>query len=140
MIDAIWVPTSVHFVTGTLVVVATLAALVAALVHALRSRPLAPWAHALFIAAQVSLAVQALIGIKLLDQGLGPLQLYIHYVGGLGPLFFFLLYYWLPMSFRARRWSATLVTGAALLFAVMAYGIGQAYDPAAVVSLVILLS
>lgn len=127
MIDAIWVPTSVHFVTGTFVAVATLAALVAALVTAVRSRPLARWAQTLFILAQVSLAVQALIGIKLLDQGLGPLQLYIHYLGGLGPLFFYLLYYWLPASFRERRWSATLVTGSAFLFAIMAYGIGQTY-------------
>jgi heme A synthase len=131
VIDAIWVPTSVHFVTGTLVVLVTLAALVAASVHAVRSRPLGRWTHGLFIAAQAVLAVQALIGIKLLDQGLGPLQLYIHYVGGLGPLFFYLLYYWLPASFRARRWSATWVTGAAFAFAIMAYVIGERYDPTA---------
>ncbi|MDF1523318.1 MAG: hypothetical protein P1P87_10920 [Trueperaceae bacterium] len=132
MIDAIWVPTSVHFLVGTLVVVAGLAALTAAAYHGFRNRSPARWAHGLLILAQLTLAVQALIGIKLLDQGLGPLQLYIHYVGGLGPLLFFLLYYWLPAPFRAGRWSATLVTGAAFAFALMAYSIGQSYDPTAV--------
>ena len=131
MIDAVWVPTSVHFLVGTLVVVSSLAALAAAAYHAFRNRPPARWAHGLFILAQLTLAVQALIGIKLLDQGLGPLQLYIHYVGGLGPLLFYLLYYWLPAPFRARRWSATLMTGSALAFALMAYVIGQSYDPTA---------
>lgn len=131
MIDAIWVPTSVHFFVGTLVVVTGLAALAAAAVHGVRDRPPPRWTHGLFILAQLTLAVQALIGIKLLDQGLGPLQLYIHYVGGLGPLLFYLLYYWLPAPFRARRWSATLVTGAAFTFALMAYYIGESYDPTA---------
>lgn len=131
MIDAIWVPTSVHFLVGTLVVLTSLAALAAAVVHGVKNRPPARWAHALFVLAQVTLAVQALIGIKLLDQGLGPLQLYIHYVGGLGPLFFYLLYYWLPAPFRARRWSATWVTAAAFLFALSAYYIGESYDPTA---------
>jgi multisubunit Na+/H+ antiporter MnhB subunit len=131
VIDAIWVPTSVHFWVGTLVVVASLAALAAAAYHGVRNRTPARWAHGLFILAQLTLAAQALIGIKLLDQGLGPLQLYIHYVGGLGPLLFYLLYYWLPAPFRARRWSATLVTGSAFAFALMAYAIGESYDPAA---------
>ncbi len=131
VIDAIWVPTSVHFFVGTLVVVTSLSALVAAAYHGFRNRPPARWAHGHFIVAQLTLAVQALIGIKLLDQGLGPMQLYIHYVGGLGPLLFYLLYYWLPASFRARRWSATWVTGVAFAFVLMAFFIGESYDPAA---------
>ena len=131
MIDGIWVPTAVHFATGTIVVLATLAAVIVSAIHAFRDRSLPRWANGVFIAAQVALAVQALVGIKLLDQGLGPLQLYIHYLGGLGPLFFYLLYYWLPDGFRAWRWSASLVTGAAFLFALMAFGIGESYDPAA---------
>jgi hypothetical protein len=131
VIDAIWVPTSVHFLVGTLVVLTGFAALAVAAYHGVRNRPPARWAHGLFILAQLTLAAQALIGIKLLDQGLGPLQLYIHYVGGLGPLLFYLLYYWLPASFRARRWSATWVAGAAFAFALMAYYIGQSYDPTA---------
>ncbi len=81
MIDAIWVSTSVHFATGATVVVATLAAWLASLVQAVRNRPLPRWIHGLFIAAQLSLAVQVLLGIKLLDQGLGPL------VAGLAFLF-----------------------------------------------------
>jgi hypothetical protein len=131
VIDAIWVPTSVHFFVGTSVVVTGLAALIAAAYHGFRNRPPAHWAHGLFIVAQLTLAVQALIGIKLLDQGLGPQQLYIHYVGGLGPLLFYLLYYWLPASFRARRWSATWVAGVAFAFVLMAFFIGESYDPAA---------
>lgn len=82
------------------------------------------------IVAQVFLMVQALLGIKLLDQGLGPLQLYIHYVGGLAPLLFYMAYYWLPASFLRRwPWTATLVSAAAFLFAVMAFFIGRSYVP-----------
>ena len=131
MIDAIWVPTSVHFAVGTFVVFTSAAAVATAVTQGVRNRPPGRWMHASFVLSQVTLAVQALIGIKLLDQGLGPLQLYIHYVGGLGPLFFFLLYYWLPASFRTRRWSASGVTIAAFLFAISAYYIGQVYDPTA---------
>ncbi len=83
--------------------------------------------HSVFIVCQLVLMLQALIGIKLLDQGMGVLQLYIHYVGGLAPLAFFLLYYWLPEKTRNARWTATLVTGSAFLFAIMAFFIGQSY-------------
>lgn len=131
MIDAIWVPTSVHFAMGATVVVATLAAWLGSLVPALRKRPLPRWVHGLFIAAQLSLAVQVLLGIKLLDQGLGPLQLYVHYLGGTGPLLFFLVYYWAPPRFRAWRGSAPLVAGLAFVFVLMAFGIGESYDPTA---------
>jgi hypothetical protein len=131
VIDAIWVPSSVHFAMGATVVVATLAAWLAALVQALRNRPLPRWVHGLFIAAQLSLAVQVLLGIKLLDQGLGPLQLYVHYLGGTGPLLFFLVYYWAPPRVRAWRASAPLLSGLAFLFVLMAFGIGESYDPAA---------
>jgi multisubunit Na+/H+ antiporter MnhB subunit len=72
--------------------------------------------------------VQALIGIKLLDQGSGFMQLYIHYVGGLGPLLFYMLMYWFPARDDLRKTRvAALVTGSAFLFAVMAYTIGGAY-------------
>ena len=127
MLDQIWVPPSVHLVSGTFVLLATLAALVISAVFAWRNRPFNAGASAMLIVAQLALMVQAVIGIKLLDQGLGPLQLFIHYLGGLGPLLFFFVYYWLPRSVRARRWTAVLVTSSAFLFAVMAFGIGQSY-------------
>lgn len=81
-----------------------------------------------FLAAQIALVVQALLGIKLLDQGQGILQLYIHYVGGLIPLGVFLAGGWLvrgdtPRS--ARLLLILLVVG--LGSAAMAYTIGQAY-------------
>src|SRR5690554_2092542 len=127
MIDAIWVPSSVHLVSGTVVLLATLAALVVSVYFAWRNRPLGAGASAVLIVAQLSLMVQAVIGIKLLDQGLGPLQLFIHYLGGLGPLLFFFVYYWLPREVRRKRWTAVIVTSSAFLFAVMAFGIGQSY-------------
>jgi len=100
---------------------------VVAILFAWRGRELGTSAHAVLIVAQVSLMVQAVIGIKLLDQGLGPLQLFIHYLGGLGPLGFFFVYYWLPRRVRLKRWTAAIVTSSAFLFAVMAFGIGMSY-------------
>ncbi|NLG08373.1 MAG: hypothetical protein GX560_03815 [Deinococcales bacterium] len=127
MIDSIWVPSSVHVTTGMLVLVTTLLATVVTAVLAVRRRPLGAGAHAVLIAAQVALMAQAVIGIKLLDQGLGPLQLFVHYLGGLGPLLFFFVWYWLPSRLRDARWTPLIVTGSAFLFALMAFGIGQSY-------------
>lgn len=81
-----------------------------------------------FLAAQVVLVGQALLGIKLLDQGQGIVQLYIHYIGGLIPLGAFLAGGWLargdtPRS--ARLLLILLVVG--LASGVMAFTIGQAY-------------
>ena len=129
MIDSIWVPSSVHFAVGTAVVLTTLASLVTAVVYAVRRRTLPRWAHGLFIVTQVVLATQLLIGIKLLDQGLGPRQLFVHYLGGTGTLFFYLLFYWLPEPRRSARWTATVLTGMAFLFALMSFGIGESYTP-----------
>jgi len=128
MIDRIGVPPSIHRDIGIAVLVITFAAFLVAALFAARRSALPGWSKPLFIAAQIVLMVQALIGIKLLDQGSGFVQLYIHYVGGLGPLLFYMLMYWFPAS-DAHRQSriATLVTGAAFMFAVMAYAIGGAY-------------
>src|SRR5690554_6737020 len=127
MIDAIWVPSSVHLISGMVVLLTTLAAVAVSGYFAWRNRPLGPGASAVLIVAQLSLMVQAVIGIKLLDQGLGPLQLFIHYLGGLGPLLFFFVWYWLPSRLRDARWTPLIVTGSAFLFALMAFGIGQSY-------------
>jgi len=129
VIDEIWLSPNVHVVSGAVVVLATLAALVVSTVFAWRERDLSPAAHTTLVVAQVTLMVQALVGIKLLDQGLGTLQLFIHYVGGLGPLLFFFVYYWLPSTWRRKRWTSVAVTGSAFLFAVMAFGIGASYVP-----------
>lgn len=127
MIDSIWVSPSVHVFSGTIVLLATLLAMFVTAFFAWRNRHLNGGVHALLIATQLILIVQAVIGIKLLDQGLGPMQLFIHYLGGLGPLLFFLVYYWLPRPVRARRWTAFTVTSSAFLFALMAFGIGMSY-------------
>ncbi len=127
MIDSIWVPPSVHVTTGMVVLFTTLLATVVAATLAIRNRRLGSGAHAVLIAAQVALMVQAVIGIKLLDQGLGPLQLFVHYLGGLGPLLFFFIWYWLPARVRYARWTPLVVTGSAFLFAIMAFGIGMSY-------------
>ncbi|HLV12399.1 MAG TPA: hypothetical protein VKY42_08140 [Trueperaceae bacterium] len=131
MIDGIWVPSSVHFAVGTAVVLTTLASLVVAAVLGARGRTPGRWAHGLFICTQLVIAAQLLIGIKLLDQGLGPMQLFVHYLGGTGTLFFYLLLYWLPERQRGGRWVPTLLTGMAFLFALMSFTIGEMYTPTA---------
>lgn len=129
MIDELWLPPSVHMAVGTAVLVTTLASLIVAFMFQLRRRELPRWVHALFIATQVVIAVQLLIGIKLLDQGLGPMQLYVHYLGGTGVLFLYLLFYWLPARYRRGGWSATVLTGLAFAFALMTFTIGEMYVP-----------
>lgn len=128
MIDNIFIPSSVHVAIGILVMVSTLAATVVTGLLAWRRQGVTPLAHWIMILAQIALIIQILIGVKLLDQGLGVLQLYIHYIGGLGAFFFFLLYYWfLPKSPTRRGWLAFAMSLLAFLFAIQSYFIGQAY-------------
>lgn len=127
MIDELWVPTWVHLSLGSAVLLTTLALLVAAVIFRLRRRELPAWVMGLLIVAQVVVAAQLLLGIKLLDQGLGPMQLYVHYLGGTGVLFFYLLLYWLPATMRRTGWTATVLTGLAFAFALMTFTIGQMY-------------
>jgi len=80
------------------------------------------------IVAQLALMFQALIGVKLLDQGAGVLQLYVHYLGGLAPLGFFLAASWWPIE--NKRLQARILTAAtigAFLFSFMSFTIGRSY-------------
>lgn len=127
MIDQIWLQPAVHFWTGLAVVITTLLSLLVTVTFAIRKQKVNRVVYAVLLLTQVSLMVQVLVGIKLLDQGLGPLQLYIHYVGGLGALFFYVLLYWLPQRVREQRWTAFSLSTLGFLFALMAFGIGSSY-------------
>lgn len=128
MFDVIVIPTSLHVTVGVLVMLTTLAATVVSGWLAVRKVPLNSLARWTMILAQIVLALQVLIGIKLLDQGLGVLQLYVHYIGGLGPLFFYLLMYWFPARQPVRQTRvAFLVSLLGFLFAIQAFFIGRAY-------------
>ncbi len=128
MIDRIIIPPALHRGFGELVMLTLLLTTIFLLYRAWRKQPLTGVARALTILSQVVLMGQALLGIKLLDQGMGTIQLYIHYLGGLGPLLFFLLLYWFPSRdpIRQTRWAA-LAAGSALAFAILAYTIGGLY-------------
>lgn len=128
MIDTLIIPSSVHVVLGILVMLGTLAATVVTALLAFRRQGITPAGHWVMVLAQIPLILQALIGVKLLDQGLGALQLYIHYVGGLGALFFFLLYYWFNPKQPARQgWLGFAMSLLAFLFAIQSFFIGRAY-------------
>ncbi|GGM09155.1 hypothetical protein [Deinococcus aerophilus] len=93
-----------------------------------RNPSLGGWQNEALIAFQIALMVQALIGIKLLDQGLGTVQRYVHYLGGLGSLGLVMLYYWLPQ--RGVRDGALKVLGltvASLAFVLLTFFVGGLY-------------
>lgn len=129
MIDRIGVSPTVHLWMGMAVLATTLGSFLVAFLYALRKQPMPAWSKGLLIVTQVVLMGQALLGIKLLDQGSGVVQLYIHYLGGLGPLLFFMLMYWFPTrdSLKHSR-VAALVAGSAFVFAFMAFTIGSMYS------------
>ena len=129
MIDEIWVSPSIHFWLGTAVLVTTLLSIIYTLYTAIRNIAANRTLYTILLLAQLSLMLQILVGIKLLDQGLGPLQLYIHYIGGAGALFFYLLFYWLPENIKQKRWTAFALSSCGFLFAFMAFTIGSSYVP-----------
>lgn len=77
---------------------------------------------------QVALMVQALIGVKLLGQGLGVVQKYVHYLGGLGALGLITLLYWLPQrSAQQTSRRALGLTAASLTFVLLTFVVGGLY-------------
>src|SRR5690349_14577328 len=122
MIDKLILDPSIHVIIGGLVLVSTLVSALLVGWLAWRRQTLSRAANVALIATQLILMAQALIGIKLLDQGLGTVQIYIHYIGGLAPLMFFMLLYWLPIQrpqLKARL-AAAAATGA-FVFALMTF-------------------
>jgi len=127
MFDSIVVSPRVHEAVGGLVLLTTLLSLVWFGWRALKNRAPGKAGNLILMVTQAVLMVQVLIGVKLLDQGLGIMQIYVHYIGGLAPLAFFLVWYWLPESRRQGRWLGTVLTAGVFLFAVMTFFIGQSY-------------
>lgn len=128
VIDNIFVSPRVHEAMGGIVLVTMLVATLWTARLAVAKRPLEGGVRLSLVAAQVALMVQALLGIKLLDQGLGVAQLYIHYVGGLIPLGLFIGANWVAWRNPVTHTRATAVLSAVgLLSAGMAFVIGRAY-------------
>jgi heme A synthase len=95
-IDNLVLPPVVHKRFGELVVTAVAVTVIWLIVLAVRKRPIDRTAKILIVVSNVTLMIQALIGIKLLDQLSGANQLYIHYIGGLIPLGLFVIASWIP--------------------------------------------
>ncbi len=127
-IDNFIVSSSVHVITGALVLLSLTAATALTIRHALRNEAISRLTSAAIAAATISLAAQVLLGIKLLDQGQGIVQLYIHYVGGLVPMGALLAAGWFARgdSGKSSRLLAVLLT-VGYVSAMMAFFIGRAY-------------
>lgn len=128
VIDNIIISSSVHLTMGIVVVIAMTAATASVARHAFKNEALSGATGLLLGATAVVLAIQALLGIKLLDQGQGIFQLYIHYVGGLIPLGAFAAAGWFARgdSGRSSRW-LLLLLAVGWFSAIMAFTIGRAY-------------
>lgn len=127
-IDNVIIDSSVHVVVGALVILTMTVATGWTVWLAVKGRVLDRVGRWAIAAAQVVLAVQVLLGIKLLDQGQGISQLYIHYVGGLIPLGAFLVAGWWVRPDTVKR--TRLVAGLLLIgwfSAAMAFEIGRQY-------------
>ncbi len=128
VIDNLIVQPSVHRLNGGLAVGALLATASWLTLRALRREPFDGTSQVLIALSQVFLMIQALLGVKLLDQGMGVVQLYIHYVGGLLPLGLFLVLSWVRFHDPVRKTRVlAAVVDVSLASAAMAYFIGQAY-------------
>jgi hypothetical protein len=130
-IDNWIISSAVHVATGVVVVVSMVLATVLVVRHAVAGRPIDAAARSALLVAQIALVVQVLLGIKLLDQGQGIVQLYIHYIGGLMPLGAFLVAGWFARG--DSRWSTRLLAVLLLLgtlSAGAAFFIGRAYASA----------
>src|SRR5690606_3168943 len=128
MIDSIIVSPNIHMMIGGIVLLASLLNLTVTSVAVWKEKRVTRLVQASQIVFQLSLMVQILIGIKLLDQGLGPLQLFIHYLGGLAPLGFYLIYYWFPVADELKKSRVALgVTLLSVIFVIMTFTIGSMY-------------
>ncbi len=127
-IDNFIVDSSVHLTTGILVLVTMTAATLLVGRHAVRGEALNRSSLLVMVVAQIVLIAQILLGIKLLDQGQGIVQLYIHYVGGLIPMGAFLLGGWVARGDSPR--SSRILFGLLVIgyvSALMAFFIGRSF-------------
>lgn len=127
MLDRLVVPPSVHVAVGITVVLAALIATALVVRLALQKRPLNAAAQVALAVTQLALLAQLLIGVKLLDQGMGVMQLYIHYIGGITPLGLFLAMRWLPAFEKHQTRITAVVSVITLISVVMTLTIGNAF-------------
>ena len=125
--DEFIIAPALHQAVGGLTLLAAVVATALTLVGAKKGQ-FSRTAAAAMIGLQVLLLLQTLIGIKLLDQGMGALQKVVHYLGGLGSLGFLMLFYWRSYQDESvkARWAAGL-TAASLAFVAMTFFIGNFY-------------
>ncbi len=127
-IDNIIIDRSAHLGLGVAVLVTMTVATALVVRNAVKNQPADRATFWAIGVAQVVLGLQILLGIKLLDQGQGISQLYIHYVGGLIPMGAFLVGGWFARGQTgksSRILAALLVVG--YVSALMAFFIGRAF-------------
>lgn len=125
--DEIIIPPAVHSAIGGLTLLTALIT-TALLWRGKTTHRYGPAQRLWLVALQLALLLQIAVGIKLLDQNMGAMQKFIHYLGGLGALFLLMLPAWFPHKTEAVQVSRTAwLTTASLAFVTMTFFIGQFY-------------
>lgn len=127
MIDRIIVPTSVHVIVGVLLIVVASITTLIYLWLARKNSPLTTAAKVSLAATELILLVQVLIGIKLLDQGQGVFQLYVHYLGAILPVGLLFAMRWLPVFQKHQVRITAAVMVVTLASVIMTATIGSAF-------------
>ncbi|MBI9046689.1 MAG: TIGR03987 family protein [Anaerolineaceae bacterium] len=121
-LESLIVSPEIHVSVGGFVLITSLVSFLTAGWLTWKKKPLRSLVSKIFIGTQILVMLQILVGIKLLDQGFGPLQSFGHYLSGIAPIASFMLFYWIRRTDKLSQTRlAATITGSATLFILITF-------------------